>query len=441
MLWILCLILIVWAVPAQAATYYARPGGSDASCSAATNPATPRNSAVKGASCLSAGDTLVLGGGTYAEVLDQAIPSGTAGSRTIVKNAPGEKPVLRPSGTGSSQPAVITIWAQHYITIDGLTIDLSASGDAWCGNLGGSCLSGSGGFCCLNYGFSIRENHDVTVQKTEILNAPTRTSSGAVTYGVGISVNEDTSNILLQDNLVHDLCYTGEPEHGQGYGFYFKGTNNIARRNRLYNLGSHGFHIYNQRIVNIDMQVVDNTIYNTRLSGILVGASSNALVANNLIYNCSLGFSDHTYMAGIVLGYGGSGTKVINNTVHGCRAGVVTVRAGEQTGALIRGNIGHNNAHNGVTAGPTDTVEPNFFGDPRFVDAPRGDFHLQDGSPASGFCKVHPDVTMDKDDRRRGQGVGTPTAAGAYEAGKGGAVSGGRPTPIHLRAVTVPPRR
>lgn len=412
------LLLLFVASEGSAATYYAQSGGANNSCSAATNQATPRNSLTNGLACLSGGDTLMLRGGTYNEVVQaNALPSGSPGNHTILRNFPGEHPILRPDHGANDNPAILLIWGPDYITVDGINLDLDLVNEWWCG--GGLCLNDPNQTCCANYGIELRESHDIIAQNMEIRNAPTRTTiNNWVTYGVGMMANEDTSNVIFQDNYIHDLCHEGEPEHGQGYGFYFKGTDNIARRNRIDRVAGHGFHIYNQNLVNINMLVYDNVISTIGLSGILFGGSLNGLVYNNTIYDVSYHFSDPFYMAGIVVGYGGDGSRIINNTVYASAAGVVTVRQGEQTNVTIRNNLGYQNGANIITAGPGDTVADNFLtGNPLFVNAGAADFHLSAGSQAINYGIVQSGVTVDQDGNTRGTGVGTPTAAGVFEFG------------------------
>src|SRR5262249_32830220 len=93
---------------AQAATYYVAKTGSDSNnnCMQAQSPSTPKltiNGVQGGASCLSAGDTLEIKGGTYAEYWDPAglgrnlFPSGLAvSSRTTIRAAAGEVVTITP---------------------------------------------------------------------------------------------------------------------------------------------------------------------------------------------------------------------------------------------------------------------------------------------------------------------------------------------------------
>ena len=64
------LLLCLGGLSAQAATIYVRPQGNDATpCAQAQNAQTPRRTLNAGIACLSGGDTLIVGGGTYDEVI------------------------------------------------------------------------------------------------------------------------------------------------------------------------------------------------------------------------------------------------------------------------------------------------------------------------------------------------------------------------------------
>ena len=68
------------------------------------------------------GDTIFVRGGTYFERVTPS-RSGTAANRIIIKNFPGETPII--DGTGQSvggQTAMVDIGSRSYITLDGFEI-------------------------------------------------------------------------------------------------------------------------------------------------------------------------------------------------------------------------------------------------------------------------------------------------------------------------------
>lgn len=70
MRWVL-LLLVLWPLPAQAATYYTSKSGSNAnSCATAQNPGSDAKGTINGGiACLSSGDTLLVQAGVYNEVI------------------------------------------------------------------------------------------------------------------------------------------------------------------------------------------------------------------------------------------------------------------------------------------------------------------------------------------------------------------------------------
>src|SRR5678815_925052 len=75
------LLVILWAFPAQAATYYLSPTGND---SAACTQAAPCLTIARGTSVMSGCDTLYLRQGTYANQTIWTAPSCNSGGYTPV---------------------------------------------------------------------------------------------------------------------------------------------------------------------------------------------------------------------------------------------------------------------------------------------------------------------------------------------------------------------
>src|SRR4029077_33428 len=102
---------------AQAATYYVGKAGSDNyTCTQAQSQSSPKLTVTGGIACMSGGDTLIIGDGTYTERIMQTIPAGTAAARTVVRAANRNGAILKPSGYGDWN--VFTITGRSYITID-----------------------------------------------------------------------------------------------------------------------------------------------------------------------------------------------------------------------------------------------------------------------------------------------------------------------------------
>src|SRR5262245_20500249 len=111
----LVLALIVFTlipVSAEAATYYVGKSGSDGNSCATAQSSTSTNrkqTIAAGISCLSPGDTLIIGTGTYTEQINNTVPAGSSCSAQTTIRAENEPTVgskgqitanvtLRPSG-------------------------------------------------------------------------------------------------------------------------------------------------------------------------------------------------------------------------------------------------------------------------------------------------------------------------------------------------------
>src|SRR5438552_2099353 len=105
----------------NAATYYVSTSGNDSnSCTQAQSSSTPKLTISGGASCLAAGDTLLIMAGTYQENQPSSLTSGTSSNVVTIKANPGSSVVIKPpSGTGNGW----YLGSQQYITFDGLTWD------------------------------------------------------------------------------------------------------------------------------------------------------------------------------------------------------------------------------------------------------------------------------------------------------------------------------
>src|SRR5262249_41637334 len=121
---------------AHSATYYvAKTGNDNYSCLQAQSATTAKLTIAGpsgGLSCLSAGSTLLIKAGTYAEFINyRQIPSGySSSSPTTVKSAASETVILRPA-TGGGGGDAVWFYGQSYIVVDGLMIDatnVSANG-------------------------------------------------------------------------------------------------------------------------------------------------------------------------------------------------------------------------------------------------------------------------------------------------------------------------
>lgn len=174
---------------ATSATWYVAIGGLGVSCTV-NAPCGSINRAFRRAS---AGDTILMGPGTYPSQLIQATAaSASFASNVVVKPVPGTSPKL----------VGIVDYAPH-LTIAGLTVDASSAGAcAICGVYFGRSAYGS-----------LLVDSTLT-NATVTLNA---NNTGVIATQIGPSVNHDgidvadgASGVLITRNFIHDLLF-GNP--------------------------------------------------------------------------------------------------------------------------------------------------------------------------------------------------------------------------------------
>ena len=91
-------------------SYYVAPDGSDSNVGDLTRPF---RTVTKGLSSLRAGDTLYLREGTYIEDVSPILRPGTAEARIVVRNYPGEKPIIK---------GKVRLGSADYWTFDGFNV-------------------------------------------------------------------------------------------------------------------------------------------------------------------------------------------------------------------------------------------------------------------------------------------------------------------------------
>jgi len=109
------------AEPHAPVTYYVVPDGNDANDGLARNRAL--RSVTRAAALAKAGDTVLIGGGTYSEFV-RVRATGTEGKPITFKAMPGEQVTLNGSDRGLSQ--AMAILNKSHINIDGLYITMYA---------------------------------------------------------------------------------------------------------------------------------------------------------------------------------------------------------------------------------------------------------------------------------------------------------------------------
>jgi parallel beta-helix repeat protein len=392
-------------VLAHGGTYYVAKTGSDNnSCSSAKSQSTPKLTITAGAGCLSAGDTLIVQAGTYAERLDNVLPAGTAGSPTTLRANTGDVVTLMPPAPGFWTAAITLL--NSYVTVDGLVIDLSNGG----GLIGGVLVNGP-------------TISNVTIQNNEIKNMVPPADPG--NGGTGIALRPTTAanpSIVVRNNHIHHLASAVTDGSNNTHGIYMTSTA-TAENNHIHDVASHGIHMYNASPDSTahDNIIRNNVVHDTGSRGMLIGSGANNVAYNNIVYHNGLGDNREAINVG---GYGNLATnnQIYNNTIYVNNG--VCIRLGSPVSTFVRNNICY---HNGTDAVVRDndtnsTIDHNLLGtDPLFVNAAAGNFRLSIGSPAIGAGVVMPGLSYN----------GSAPDLGALQSGTGGAI----PAPVNLRLV------
>lgn len=265
---ILAVLSMVWRTQASyAATFYVAIYGDDA------NPGTealPFQTLQRGVRVLRAGDTLMVQGGTYQEVLIQVIPSGTSWSQPVtVQAAPGETVVLQ--ATAPTDEVVVDFEDNsQYIILDGFILDAN--------NVAG-------------WAFGIGNASHIRVQNCEMKNAR---------YS-GVQVGGHSHELSNLD--VHDNGYEDTP---LGHGLYLLSANTLVEHSRFYRNAGYGMQNYNSAGGVNNNTIHANMIYENGEGGLWVGKGTGHTVSDNTIWG--------NYGVGLTLSAPDS--KIDNNTIY-----------------------------------------------------------------------------------------------------------------------------
>ncbi len=261
-----------------------------------------------------------IASGTYPEKVEVNV-SGTVGNPIVFRKQSGTPVIL--DGTGiSGLDAIIGIFDQSYITIEGLTLQNSIQNDAQGIIVEGSCQ-----------GISLLNNEIRNIHFDEDPNAPVSESTNSqplIVYGT--SGSAPIRDLEISGNTIHD-CRTGYSE-----GLAVNG--NVE-----------GFTITN------------NTVYNISNIGIdVIGHEGTApandqarqgLIAGNLVYECK---SPYATAAGIYVD-GGKDLVIERNEILDCQWGIEIgcENIGQSTSnVVVRSNIIYDNDDAGIALGGYD---------------------------------------------------------------------------------------
>ncbi|MCC6749125.1 MAG: right-handed parallel beta-helix repeat-containing protein [Deltaproteobacteria bacterium] len=384
-----CLAVLGSVGNARAAvTYYAAKTGC--SNTGPGSKAYPFCSAAKGASLLKAGDTLIIGAGTYAERLVVSEVPGTATAPVTIKAAPGAVVVFDGSRVPVDDAGLIHVEFSSYVTLTGLTARLS--------RYYGINVSGSSNVTLSAMKVDTSQHGGIVVDQGSAYVVVTgcdvnRADSCGSGCGVheGLTVSESNS-VTVANNRIHDGTMEGIDVKDGSKGADVYG-------NTVYNNGAVGIYLNHTT----GSRFYRNRVYNNGASGFQLtvgdGAMGAALTTGNKIY---LNVVTGNRFCGVEFWPAGagslSGNAIYNNVFYANKQYALEFsdQSSMVKATLVRNNISMANPLGGFTgkAAAVNTISNNLFsgsapagqaavvGDAKFVNATAGDFRLQAGSPA-----------------------------------------------------------
>ncbi len=352
-------VVLLICTAADARTFHVAVNGVDDQSGTAEAPLATIQ---KAASLARAGDTVLVGGGEYkGHVMLQF--SGEEGKPIVLKNAPGEKPVLDGEGRGRIELKSEHGWrkAIGWITVEGIEVK-----NGWDGikfyNAHNIVLRGNYLHDSLNQGI-LGNGHHVRIEGNTIAHN-------------GFKADNEKSN------LEHGIYCTGTD---------FTIVNNVIHSNKAYGIQVAGYPHKPEDQPGPEFGgarrwlISHNTIaLNQNRAGIVIWQrqAAECIIQNNLFYKNSVALGSGAPQ-GIDFVGAGSGHVIRNNLFFAPGREAIGEAAGEYQAK--------------------DNVEDK---DPLMADAERFDFHLRGGSPAIDAGTAENAVESDKEGTKRPQGDG-----------------------------------
>lgn len=168
------------SAPEFSRTLWVAPSGNDAS---AGTESAPFRTVAKALAVVQPGEAVFLKSGTYPERLKLEERGGSASKALTLRAAPGATPIIK-GGSGSGTTMIDVRGA--YWRIEGLTVD----------------VAGSASFAVLWRGSG---SHHGVLRGSTLKNG---------TAGAGANVSESASDVLIEDNTIHNFNRNGDDSHG-----------------------------------------------------------------------------------------------------------------------------------------------------------------------------------------------------------------------------------
>jgi hypothetical protein len=400
------LFLVSSAQAVYGATYYvSRSGSNGNTCAQAQSISTPKQSLNNAVGCLSAGDTLLVRGGTYAESLlnppmgSLNIPSGSSwSSATRIAAFPGETVWLHPS---SGVFVIYLSGTTSYVEFDGINVD----GDDVSSNpIKLESYDGSHDPHHIRFA-----NAEIVGESDTVITPETRVNI----LVVGIISNAQGGNEFINLKIHRARSYYIA---GGSLGLYVQTSNNLVDGCEFYDFRFAGMQIYNGYGNKANNNVIRNSRFHdpTRIAGqphigyLIYSTNSNTRFYNNIVYNIQ---SDGANTKGVEFG-DASNVQLYNNTFYNIAGTGISVQGSSN---VIKNNIAYQNATNyadngGGTIGSNNMIDGT---NPSCANPGGGDFRLQSNSRAidAGAFLTFVTTYIEGPSRPQGQALDL----GAYE--------------------------
>lgn len=415
--------------------YYVSTTGSDASTGSETAPLATIQEALDRAQ---PGNTVIVQSGTYNEIV-RFPRSGRADAWITLMAQPGHAVTI--DGAGLSIPdyweGVVTIADVSYIRVQGLRVEHSGYTGIIANRTSFVEILNNQTYDTYLSGIGIWRSSDALVDGNTVELAVNGGEQESITVSI-------SSNVVVSNNEVsNDGAGT---DGGEGIDIKDGSSNVVVRGNTIHDLDELGIYVDSWDSDTSDILIEDNIVHNCNNHGIAIAAErggrvDRVTIRNNLLYrNGRMGITIADWDAGYA--HPMDDILIVNNTAvenglgTGWGAGIAVLN-GEASGIVIRNNLVAGNEYAQIldeSGGAGITADHNLLwgdsgsgddvvgtnpvqADPMLVDAANDNFRLQVGSPAidAGSATDAPATDLDGNARPLGAGIDI----GAYEHQQG----------------------
>ena len=302
---------------------------------------------------LSAGDTLIVHEGTYADTGRISIGvNASAASPVVIMGAEGENPplIMRPSGAAVQN--TINIEGASYVTIKGLEITSNGGDGIKIVNDSAYITLEDNHIHQVDVGINFKDNlHHITARRNHIHATGIGGSTGEGMYVGCHDGSCAISDSLIENNWIHDTLSASQ---GDGIEIKLGSHSNIIRDNVIYDTHYPCILLYGTQ-GNPRNQVEGNVMWNCGDSGIQVAADT--ILRNNIILDSPANGLNSQYHNGVtpanvefvhntvvggspclrLNGWGGQPGMVFANNAVYCDSGSFAIS--DLTGVTISGNV------------------------------------------------------------------------------------------------------